>query len=370
MTSSRGRWQDGLMSAKDMYRVQRRADIKLALRDILGRGTVGGGMDHLRASDYIVVDLETTGFAPERGDRIVEFAALRCRPGAGVVDRFVTLVNPSRVVAGGHVHGIADADVQAAPAFAAIGELVRRQLDDGVIVAHNSRFDVAFLAVELRRAGLSLPNGPVLCTMGLASHLGVPVAGRSLGACCAFFDIPLDRRRTHGAEADAHATARLLLCLLREADAQGINSLSDLGCTAPPAVTGERDSSPSSPAAPPHRAAARLVTAVCRLGDTSPVASADVSAYLDLLDRILMDRVLTNAEADALQAMAHRCELNEHDTGAAHHSYLRQLVEHAWEDGVLTDAEAGDLGAVGALLGMSPAEIYELVNLRKAACRS
>lgn len=328
-------------------------------------------MEGLGASDYIVVDLETTGFAPQRGDRIVEIAALRCRPGAGVIDRFVTLVDPGRAVAGGHVHRIADADVRDAPAFAAVAGMVRRYLDDGVIVAHNSRFDIAFLAAELGRAGLSLPDGPVLCTMGLASRLGVPVPGRSLGACCAFFDIRLESGRAHGAEHDAQAAARLLLCLLREARARGIDSLAGLGCAATPAVAPEADQVPSPPPPSPLRhAAPRLVTAVRRLADTSPPASADVSAYLDLLDRVLMDRVVTAAEADALQAMARRCDLTGHDTAAAHRAYLRQLVELAWEDDVLTDAEAGDLGAVGALLGMTSAEIDNLVDVRRPAWRS
>lgn len=334
------------------------------------RDTVNDGMDCLSSRDYIVVDLETTGFAPQQGDRIVELAVLRCRPGAGVIDRFVTLVDPGRAVDGSHVHRIAAADVRGAPTFAAVAPIVRRQLSDGVIVAHNSRFDIAFLAAELGRAGLSLPEGPVLCTMGLASHLGVAVAGRSLQACCAFFDIALDAARAHGAEADAQATARLLLCLLREALAQGIQSTADLGCTAPPLVGSEPGGASTSFAAPPRQAAARLVTAVQCLADTSPLVSANASAYLDLLDRVLMDRVLAAAEVDALKAMACRCDLSEHETAAAHRTYLTRLVEHAWEDGVLTDAEASDLGAVGAMLGMTSPQIDDLVHARRATCRS
>lgn len=326
-------------------------------------------MDRLGGSDYVVIDLETTGFAPERGDRIVELAVLRCRPGAGVIDRFVTLVDPGRAVAAGRVHHIANSDVHGAPAFAAIAGTVRRRLDGGVIVAHNSRFDVAFLAAELRRAGLSLPDAPVLCTMGLVSRLGIPVAGRSLGACCAFFAIPLEPGRAHGAEYDAQATARLLLCLLREAHAQGIQALAGLGCTAALTIAGDTDPAPAPSASPPGLAKPRLVTAVRRLADTSPPSSVDISAYLDLLDRVLMDRVVTAAEADALQAMARRCDLTEQDTTAAHRLYLRQLVDDAWEDEVLTDAEAGDLVAIGALLGMASTEVNDLVDARRSAWR-
>ena len=204
--------------------------------------------------------------------------------------------------------------------------------------------------------------------MGLASHLGVSVAGRSLAACCAFYDIALDCSRAHGAEADAQATARLLLCLLREAGAQGIENLADLGCTVPPAAVRESGEAPTLSAARPRKTAARLVTAVHRLADATPLASADVSAYLDLLDRVLMDRVLTPAETDALHAMARRCNLTERDAAIAHGTYFRQLADAAWEDHILTDDEASDLGVVGFLLGIAPAQIEDLVG--RTACRS
>jgi DNA polymerase III epsilon subunit family exonuclease len=324
-------------------------------------------MNRLRETDYVVVDLETTGFAAHRGDRIVEVAVLRCRPGAGIVDRFVTLVDPQRSIGASRIHGIARSDVGSAPTFTTIAASVLERLQDAVIVAHNARFDIAFLESELRRAGLVGPPGPMLCTMGLAGRLGVPVRGRSLATCCKHFAISLERQ--HGAEHDAQATARLLLCLLREAQVQGLDSLDALGCT-PAGLVGGGNEAPRAPHGVQTPAPQRLATAARRLGDSSPIADIDTAAYLDLLDRVLLDRVVTAAEIDALSAMARRCGLRDPEVGAAHREYLRRLAQFAWEDGVLSPQELQDIANVGALLGVDVAEIDKLTEPRRTVWTS
>ncbi len=67
-----------------------------------------------------VIDLETTG-TDTRTDRIVEVAVLTVYPDGSVVP-FVRRVNPGRAIPAGAsaIHGITDADVAGAPAFAAI----------------------------------------------------------------------------------------------------------------------------------------------------------------------------------------------------------------------------------------------------------
>jgi DNA polymerase III subunit epsilon len=324
-------------------------------------------MDRLSESDYVVVDLETTGFAANGGDRIVEVAALRCRPGVGIVDRFVTLVAPQRSVGASRIHGIVPSDVASAPTFAKIASALHARLEGAVIAAHNSRFDLAFLDAELRRVGLALPDGPTLCTMGLAGRLRVPVRGRSLATCCAHFGIPLERE--HGAEHDAQATAHLLLCLLREARTQGVDSLAALGCATTP--RGEEARPPSTvPVPEPAAAPARLATAARQLGDSSPITDVDTSAYLDLLDRVLLDRVVTSAEVDALRAMARRCRLGEREVEEAHRDYLRRLAAVVWEDGVLTAEELRDIAHVSALLGLNASSGDKLIDLGRTAWAS
>ncbi len=47
--------------------------------------------------EYAIVDFETTGLFPGRGDRIVEVAVLRVGPNGEITDEFSSLVNPSRL---------------------------------------------------------------------------------------------------------------------------------------------------------------------------------------------------------------------------------------------------------------------------------
>jgi DNA polymerase III epsilon subunit-like protein len=320
-------------------------------------------MDRLNTWDYIVVDVETTGFAADGADRIVEVAVLRCRPNAGIVDRFVTLVDPQRSMGATRVHGIDAATNRGAPTFRAIAPALRRRLENGVIVAHNSRFDLAFLNAELGRAGLAPPDAPTLCTMGLTARLGIDTRGRSLSACCQYFAI--SRGRAHGAEDDARATANLLLYLLRQANAQGMDTLTDLGCAPAPQPRSQASVSvgPACTGPPrPGRVSARLATAAGHLGDQSPIRDVDLAAYLDLLDRVLLDRVLTTSEVDALRAMARRCDLTDEDIAHAHREYLARLIEVAWEDSVLTADERGDIEWTGCLLGLGTAEIEQAVD--------
>jgi DNA polymerase-3 subunit epsilon len=330
--------------------------------------------------DFAVVDLETTGFAARGEDRIVEVAVLRCRPNAGIVDRFVTLVDPGRAVRAGFVHGLHGRDLAGAPRFAAIAAALKARLDGAVLVAHNSRFDVAFLEAEMARAGRRCPTGPTLCTIALASRLGVPSVGRSLRACCAAFDIAYDDGRAHGAEHDARATARLLLCLLREARSRGITTLAGLGCErAPGGPRGAGARSVASGVAAKEAgdvraavgvdsvadvspAVARIAVAVRRLADGWPIGEPGVTAYLDLVDRVLLDRVITAAEADALAAMARRYALTEGDVAAAHAEYVARLGKVAWDDGVLTGDEVDDLRHVAHLLGVRDAAEDHLIR--------
>jgi len=80
--------------------------------------------------DLIAVDLETTGFDPDR-DRIIEIGAVRVRLGPDGVqtgERFSTLVDPGRPVGAAitRLTGIRDADLAGAPRIdVAISALLR-----------------------------------------------------------------------------------------------------------------------------------------------------------------------------------------------------------------------------------------------------
>lgn len=132
------------------------------------------GPDWLRALPprVAVVDVETTGFAPD-ADRIVSLAAIRLDTQELADGRFAfdfthLVFNPGRR---NHprataVHGYSNGFLARQDSFATYAAILVNFLDEAdVIVAHNAAFDRAFLEAEVVRAGCRLPGTPVFCTM-------------------------------------------------------------------------------------------------------------------------------------------------------------------------------------------------------------
>jgi DNA polymerase III subunit epsilon len=181
----------------------------------------------LESARFVVVDLETTGLRPGQS-RICEIGAVRV-DGLVSAGTFETLVDPGeplpRLVAS--LTGIADADLAEAPGPA---EAVRRFLafaGDSVLVAHNARFDLAFLDREVEHLTGRRVAAPVVDTVGLARRL---LAGRvsraSLASLSHFFGTSV--RPCHRALPDAQATAEVLIALLGLAQERGAETIADL----------------------------------------------------------------------------------------------------------------------------------------------
>lgn len=186
--------------------------------------TVSGPLGGL---DYVVVDVETTGASPGRGDRITEIAAVEVRDGA-ITDEFSSLVNPGMPIPAwiSRLTGITDDMVSDAPRFEDIAGLVRERLEGRVFVAHNAPFDWRFVSAEMRRAASMLPAGPRLCTLRLARRALPGLARKGLDSVTRYYGIEIEGR--HRAGGDAVATAGVLLRLLEEVERRGLTDWSDL----------------------------------------------------------------------------------------------------------------------------------------------
>ncbi len=191
------------------------------------RPVVAGSDRMLREIEFAVVDVETTGGSPARGDRIVEFACVRVRAGR-VTGGFETLVNPGlgipRWITG--LTGIDDDLVAPAPGFEQIADRVREELSGRVFVAHNVSFDWRFVSEELRRSRSEVPSGDRLCTVKLARRAVPGLRRRGLDSLARYYGVEVNGR--HRAGGDARATAEILSRMLDEAERQGIESWSQL----------------------------------------------------------------------------------------------------------------------------------------------
>jgi DNA polymerase III epsilon subunit family exonuclease len=204
------------------------SDARLAWNgDAVGLARPPGEELLLEEATYVVVDLETTGLRPGTS-QICEIGAVVVR-GLELAEEFQTLVNPGMPMGTGveALTGLRDAQLRRSPPPAvAVGRFLRFA-GDAVVVAHNARFDLAFLDRETERLTGSRIAAPVVDTVPLARRL---LAGRvpraSLAQLSHFLGTSVEP--CHRALPDAQATAEVLLALIGLAQERGARTVADL----------------------------------------------------------------------------------------------------------------------------------------------
>jgi DNA polymerase-3 subunit epsilon len=223
-----------------------------------------------------------------------------------MANAYTTLVNPLTDVGETRVHGITEEDIASAPTFHEIVGDVLDRLRGVVFVAHNVKFDRDFLGAELASEGVFLPAPPSICTLQLSYRLHPSLVNHRLATCCEAAGVR--EAPFHCALEDARVTARLLVSYVREAGlaGMGVAGLLDGGKLAFPE---------SWPTVPPSgrvvertsRSRGRLDQPyLARIVASLPSIALDEESapYIDLLDRALEDRRITEGEALALEHTA------------------------------------------------------------------
>ncbi|WDZ84423.1 DEDD exonuclease domain-containing protein [Micromonospora cathayae] len=197
---------------------------------LAGLGPVGSGVDPalpLHAVTFVVVDLETTGGAPDGGG-ITEIGAVKVRGGEelGVLG---TLVNPGQPVPPfiTVLTGITEAMLLPAPPIEQVLPSFLEFITDAVLVAHNAPYDVGFLKAACAKHGYRWPNPRVLDTAALARRVltADEVPNRKLGTLAAYFRTAT--RPTHRALDDARATVDVLHGLIGRLGGHRVHTLGD-----------------------------------------------------------------------------------------------------------------------------------------------
>ena len=180
---------------------------------LAGLDPAGSGVDPalpLYATTFVVVDLETTGGAPDGGG-ITEIGAVKVRGGEelGVL---ATLVNPGVPIPPfiTVLTGITQAMLLPAPPIEQVLPSFLEFVSDAVLVAHNAPYDVGFLKAACAKHGYRWPNPRVLDTAALARRVLTrdEVPNRKLGTLAAYFRTAT--QPTHRALDDAKATVDVL----------------------------------------------------------------------------------------------------------------------------------------------------------------
>lgn len=164
----------------------------------------------------IVLDTETTGLDPLKGDRVVEIGCVELLNRIPTGSSYHIYINPERDMPEDafRVHGLSAEFLADKPVFADVVDDFLAYIDEDALVIHNAQFDIGFLNAELRRAGrYEIGYHRVVDTLMLARRKNAG-GSNSLDALCVRYGIDNSRRTKHGALLDSEILAEVYLELL------------------------------------------------------------------------------------------------------------------------------------------------------------
>lgn len=161
----------------------------------------------------IVLDTETTGMDPEKGDRLVEIGCVELENSVPTGKVYHIYLNPEREVPAEAeaVHGLSTKFLRDKPLFAEVYTDFLAFLDGGRLVIHNAEFDIKFLNAELAAVGHpGFKLKDVVDTLKIAREK-FPGSPANLDALCRRFGVDNSGREYHGALLDSELLAEVYL---------------------------------------------------------------------------------------------------------------------------------------------------------------
>ena len=188
-------------------------------------GIVVNGHGQSLDDKYVVFDIETTGFNPERNS-IIEIGAVKVINGA-ITERFSTFVNPKEPIPFRitQLTSITDQMVEDAPFITEVLPKFLEFCEGCALVAHNAKFDVSFIKQKAKDLAIET-DFTFLDTVAMARAL-LPELGKfKLDNVAKALNVSLEHH--HRAVDDAECTAEIFIKLNMRLKEQGINDLDAL----------------------------------------------------------------------------------------------------------------------------------------------
>ena len=176
-------------------------------------------------ADFVVFDIETTGFSPVK-NRIIEIGAVKVS-GGKIVDRFSTFVDPLVPIPFEieKLTGITDDMVMGAEQIDVVLPQFLAFCGDCILVAHNAQFDMGFIMENCDRQGIA-HDFTYVDTVGIARILLPGQKKHTLDAVAKALGVSLENH--HRAVDDAEATAEIFVKLIPMMAKEGITTLSQM----------------------------------------------------------------------------------------------------------------------------------------------
>ena len=172
---------------------------------------------HRHESDrQLIMDTETTGLDPLKGDRIIEVGIVELVGRKFTGEKLHVYINPQRgmdeeVI---RIHGISEAFLTDKPTFDQVAQALYDFMDGAEIIAHNASFDMNFLNMEFAKVGMHDFAERVKVTDSLVmAKQQYPGQKNTLDALVRRLDVGKQDRTFHGALLDSEILAEVYLAM-------------------------------------------------------------------------------------------------------------------------------------------------------------
>ncbi|HXB80154.1 MAG TPA: DNA polymerase III subunit epsilon [Bradyrhizobium sp.] len=164
----------------------------------------------------IVLDTETTGLDPLRGDRLVEIGCVEIFNRMPTGQTFHRHINPQRDMPAEAfaVHGLSTEFLNTKPLFAEVADEFLEFIGEAPLVIHNASFDISFINAELERIQRPIIARERLVDTLLLARRKHPGVSNRLDDLCSRYAIDNSRRTRHGALLDAELLAEVYIDLI------------------------------------------------------------------------------------------------------------------------------------------------------------
>ena len=172
---------------------------------------------HRHESDrQLIMDTETTGLDPLKGDRIIEVGIVEMIGRKFTGEKLHVYINPQRgmdeeVI---RIHGISEAFLTDKPTFDQVAQSLYDFMDGAEVIAHNASFDMNFLNMEFAKVGMHDFAERVKVTDSLVmAKQQYPGQKNTLDALVRRLDVGKQDRTFHGALLDSEILAEVYLAM-------------------------------------------------------------------------------------------------------------------------------------------------------------
>ena len=174
----------------------------------------------------IILDTETTGLNPDKGDRIVEIGAIELVNHIPTGNTFHCYLNPllegEMPIESFKVHGLSVDFLSDKPLFSEMIENLIMFVNNSKLIIHNAKFDIGFINHEIHRLENSnfdiydklpykeIQSENIIDTLEIAKKT-YPGKSVSLDSLCMKFGIDNKRKGKHGALIDSEILSEVYL---------------------------------------------------------------------------------------------------------------------------------------------------------------